>query len=313
MPVVAGHEGAGIVESVGPDVDGVQPGDHVVLNWAPNCGHCFYCQRNKPNLCETYLQPIWAGTMLDGTPRLSRYDQPVYHYCGLATFADMAVVPQESCISIRRDVPLAAAALIGCAVSTGVGAAIYTAGVQPGDSVVVYGCGGVGLNILQGAALCGASTIIAIDTSQAKMDLARQFGATHTLLDSDDTRGQIMKLTGGRGADFVFEAVGLPLLQEEGLQVARPGGTLVLVGLSSVKEPTNLSGAFITRQEKVVKGSYYGGVNTHRDFPMLLDLYVAGKLKLDELVTQEYRLEGINQAFEAMLGGEIARGVIVFE
>jgi NDMA-dependent alcohol dehydrogenase len=312
LPVVAGHEGAGVVEAVGPGVNRVAPGDHIVLSWAPACGHCFYCQNNKANLCSTFLGPMWAGTMLDGTPRLSRQGQPVYHFCGTASFSSHTVVPQESCISIRKDVPLEVAALVGCAVSTGVGAVFYTAGVQPGESIVVYGCGGVGLNILQAAALSGASTIIAIDTNPAKMALARQFGATHALLADGNTRTRIKELTGGRGADFVFEAVGLPSLQEEGLRVARPGGTLILVGLSPVKEPTNLSGAFITRQEKVVKGSYYGSVDTERDFPLILDLYAKGKLKLDELVTGQYPLEEINEAYEVMLAGEVARGVITF-
>jgi S-(hydroxymethyl)glutathione dehydrogenase/alcohol dehydrogenase len=312
LPVVAGHEGAGIVEAIGPGVESVVPGDRVIMNWAPNCGHCFYCLRAKPNLCETYLAPIWAGTMMDGSPRLSKSGQPVYHFCGLASFAEMAVVAQESCVPIRADVPLEVAALVGCAVSTGVGAAMYTANVQPGDSVVVYGCGGVGLNVIQGAALCGATTIIAVDSNPAKMAMAEQFGATETLLSGNNTRAQISELTGGRGADYAFEAVGLPSLQEEGLRAVRPGGTLVLVGLSSVKEPTNLPGAFIARQEKVIKGSYYGGVHTQRDFPLFLDMYLAGQLKLDELVTERFRLEDINVAYEAMLQGKVARGVISF-
>jgi S-(hydroxymethyl)glutathione dehydrogenase/alcohol dehydrogenase len=312
MPVVAGHEGAGVVEAVGPGVQRIAPGDHVILSWAPACGHCFYCQNSKPNLCDSFLGPGWAGTMLDGTPRLSKNNEPVFHFCGLASFANHAVVAQESCIPIRKDVPLEIASLVGCAVSTGVGAVFYTAGVRPGESVAVYGCGGVGLNILQAAALSGATPIIAIDTNQAKMAMARDFGATHTFLADSETRGKIREVTNALGPDYVFEAVGTPALQEEGLRVTRPGGTLVLVGLSSVKEPTNLSGAFITRQEKVIKGSYYGSVDTDRDFPLMLDLYMAGKLKLDELVSHSYPLEEINEAYAAMLGGEVARGVIVF-
>lgn len=312
LPVVAGHEGAGIVEAVGPGVNRVVPGDHVILSWSPACGHCFYCLNSKPNLCSSFIGPMWAGTMLDGTPRLSFKGQPVYHFCGLATFASKAIVAQESCIPISKDVPLDIAALVGCAVSTGVGAVFYTAGVRPGESVVVFGCGGVGLNILQAAALSGATTVIAVDTNPVKMDLARQFGATHTLLADADTRGKIKELTDGRGADYVFEAVGTPALQEEGLRTTRPGGTLVLVGLSSVKEPTNLPGAYITRQEKVIKGCYYGSVDTDRDFPLILDLYAAGKIKLDELVSHSYPLDQINDAYAAMLGGEVARGVLVF-
>ncbi|MBZ0274709.1 MAG: Zn-dependent alcohol dehydrogenase [Anaerolineae bacterium] len=316
MPVIAGHEGAGVVEAVGPGVTGIQPGDHVTLNWAPACGDCFYCQHDQPNLCDTFTEPIWAGTMLDGTTRLHHTDgSPIYAYCGLATFAEYTVVPQESCVVIRRDIPLKAAALVGCAVATGVGAAMYTTSVRPGESVAVFGCGGVGLNIIQGAALCGAGMIIAVDTNPAKMALARQFGATHTILadkDTETTLKAIRDLTGRRGADHTFEAVGIPTLQEQTFAAARPGGTVVLAGLSAMGTATNLPGSIITRQEKTIKGSYYGTVNARRDFPMFIDLYLAGKLKLDELISREYRLNEINAAYDMLLTGSTARGVIVF-
>jgi S-(hydroxymethyl)glutathione dehydrogenase / alcohol dehydrogenase len=313
MPCVVGHEGAGVVEAVGAGVTRVKVGDHVSLSWTPDCGECFYCLQGQPNLCETFTDPIWAGVMLDGTPRLSWRGQPVYHYCGLATFSDHVVVPQQSCIPIRKDVPLRVAALVGCAVATGVGAALYTAHVKPGESVVVYGAGGVGLNILQGAALAGAQTIIAVDTHPAKMEMARQFGATHTLLAGTAALQQIRDLTGGRGAEHVFESVGLPAVQEAALEATRPGGTLTLVGLSPMGTGTNLPGAVLVRQEKTVKGSYYGSVHPRRDFPLLLDLYMAGRIKLDELVSQTYALDQINEAYAAMLSGSVARGVIVFE
>ncbi|MBZ0301257.1 MAG: Zn-dependent alcohol dehydrogenase [Anaerolineae bacterium] len=312
MPCVCGHEGAGVVEAVGTGVTRAQVGDHVVLSWAPDCGECFYCLHGQPNLCETFTEPIWAGTMLDGTPRLSFKGQPVYHYCGLASFAEYAVVPQESCIPIRKDVPLEVASLIGCAVATGVGAAMYTAHVRPGESVVVYGAGGIGLNVIQGAVLCGASTIIAVDTNATKMRIAREFGATHTLLANDDTLAGIRDLTGGRGADHVFEAVGFPAVQETAFEAVRPGGTLTLVGLSPMGSGTNLPGAVITRQEKVIRGSYYGSVNAHRDFPLFIDLYASGQLKLDQMISKQYPLEDINTAYDDMLSGEVARGVIVF-
>lgn len=313
LPVVLGHEGAGVVEAVGEGVTRVQPGDHVILNWAPDCGTCFYCVRGQPNLCETFLRPIWAGTMLDDTTRLRIGGESVYHFAGLATFAERTVVLQEACVPIRKDVPLYVAALVGCAVTTGVGATTNTVRVRPGDSVVVYGCGGAGLNILQGAALCGAETIIAVDRVPAKMEIARSFGATHTLMAGDDTVQNIRNLTGGRGAEYAFEAIGIPAVQEEALRAVRPGGTLVLVGLAPMGTATNFPGALLTRQEKLVVGSYYGTANTQRDFPMLLDLYVAGKLKLDELISREYTLDEINQAYQAMLSGEAARGVIAFE
>ncbi len=314
LPCVCGHEGAGVVEAVGPEVRAIAPGDHVVLSWAPDCGHCFYCEHGQPNLCETFTGPIWAGTMLDGTPRLRRADgSPVFHYCGTAAFAEYTVVPQQSCVVIRRDVPLEIASLVGCAVATGVGAVLYTAGVRACESVVVYGCGGVGLSTVQGAALSGAGVVIAVDPAPERRAIARELGATHTLDGSAGTLRQIRTLTSGRGADHVFEAVGQPHVQEAALEAVRPGGTLTLVGLSPMGTGTNLPGAVIVRQEKTIKGSYYGSVHARRDFPLFLDLYMAGKLPLDRLVTQHYRLDEINEAFAAMLGGGGARGVITFE
>jgi S-(hydroxymethyl)glutathione dehydrogenase/alcohol dehydrogenase len=312
MPVVTGHEGAGVVVETGANVSRVSVGNHVCLSWTPDCGECFYCMNNQPNLCETFTTPLWKGVMLDGESRLSLNGQPVYHYCGLATFAEYAVVPEQACIPIRRDIPLKVAALVGCAVATGVGAAIYTSPVKAGQSVVVYGAGGIGLNIIQAAALGGAMTIIAVDTNAAKMEIARGFGATHTLISNTDTLMAIRDLTGGRGADHVFESVGLPSVQEESLAAVRPGGTLTLVGLSPMGSGTNLPGAVIVRQEKTIKGSYYGSVNPRRDFPLLLEMYRAGRLKLDKLVSREYALDQINDAYADMLSGEIARGVIVF-
>lgn len=311
MPVVAGHEGAGIVEEVGSGVSGVAPGDSVVLSWAPACGSCFYCTRDKPNLCDTYTAPIWAGTMLDGSTRLSFNGQSVFSYCGLAAFATHTVVPAASCVKIRNDVSLEAAALVGCAVSTGAGAAMFTAGVQPGDVVVVFGCGGVGLSAIQGAKLCGAKQIIAVDTQWPKIWMAQHFGAQSVLMsDTDDVAAIVKYHTEGRGADHAIDAIGIPTVQERALDCIRPGGTLTLAGLSPMGSTTNFPSALITRQEKAIKGSYYGGVNPQRDFPMLLDLYAEGKLNLDDMITKRYALEQINEAYTDMRDGKLARGVI---
>lgn len=312
MPVVAGHEGAGIVEAVGEGVTGIKAGDPVALNWAPNCGHCFYCLRDRPNLCTTYVGPLWAGTMMDGTTRLSFGGRPVYHFSAVACFADYAVVPQECCVSLRDDLPLDVAALIGCAVTTGVGATLNTVRVEPGSSVVVFGAGGVGLSIIMGAQLAGAKQIIAVDTNEAKGDLAESFGATDVLINSPDVIQDIRSLTEGRGADYVFEAIGKPAIQELSLEAVRPAGTVVLVGVSPMGSGTNLPGAIITRQEKTVTGSYYGTANTARDFPLYAELYLKGKLDLGRLISRKYRLEQINEAYADMLSGEIARGVIYF-
>lgn len=324
MPVVAGHEGAGIVEAVGDGVADVHVGDHVVLSWAPNCGNCFYCGIGKPNLCDTYTGPIWAGTMLDGTTRLSRRvggkREPVFSYCGTAAFATHTAVPRQSCVVIDKTVPLESACLIGCAVATGVGAAMLTAKVQPGESVVVLGCGGVGLSIIQGARICGARTIIAVDREPSKEALARRLGATDFMLFGGggvsppieflrQVRGQDAPAT-NRGTDHVFEAVGLTRLQELALQLARPGGTITFAGLSPMGTNTNLPGSVIARQEKTIKGSYYGSCDPQRDFPVLIELYKNGKLLLDEMITKLYPLEQINDAYRDMADGKLARGIV---
>ena len=313
LPVVPGHEGAGLVAGVGPGVDRVALGDHVALNWAPNCGKCFYCLNDRPSLCAAYVGPLWAGVMLDGSTRLSKDGQPVYHFSALACFAEYCVVPQECCVPFSHDVPLNVAALIGCAVTTGVGAVLNTARVKPGSSVAVFGAGGVGLSIIMGAHLAGASRIIAVDKAPAKLEMARTFGATDALLGGPQVNDAIRGLTGRRGADYVFEAVGIPALQEQCLDAARPGGVIVLAGISPMGSGTNLPGAIITRQEKTIMGTYYGSANTARDFPLYGDLYLRGQLPLDRLVSKTYPLQQINEAYADMLSGETGRGVIVFD
>jgi Zn-dependent alcohol dehydrogenase len=250
--------------------------------------------------------------MMDGTPRLSKDGQPVYHFSALACFANYTVVAQECCVPLSKEVPLTIAALIGCAVTTGVGAVLNTARVRPGSSVAVFGVGGVGLNIVMGAKLAGASRIIAIDRSEVKGDIALEFGATDFLMAGPGTIQAIRDLTEGRGVDYVFEAIGLPAVQEQCLDAVRPGGTVVLVGVAPMGSSTNLPGAILTRQEKTVTGSYYGTANTARDFPLYTDLYLKGKLDLDRLISKTYSLDQINEAYADMLSGETARGVIVF-
>jgi len=234
FPVILGHEGAGGVEALGPGLTAVETGDHVILNWAPDCGHCFYCNNAQPALCETFAPVRRSGTMLDGSTRFRLRGERVSQFSTLSTFAEYCIAPQEACIAIRKDIPLDIAALVGCAVTTGVGAVSNTATVGHGESVAVYGCGGVGLNILQGAALVGAHPIIAIDQAPAKMDIARQFGATHTLLADADVEKRIRALTGNRGADYAFEAIGLTQVQEQAMQAVRPGGALVIVGVAPI-------------------------------------------------------------------------------
>ena len=311
-PVVPGHEGSGTIVEVGEGVTQLKPGDFVALNWAPNCGSCFYCLDGHPSLCGTFTPMIWSGTMLDGTCRFSLNDKPVFHYSGVSCFSDHVVVAQEACVPLPRQVPSTIAALIGCAVTTGIGAVINTAKVKPGSNVVVFGAGGVGLSSIMGAKLAGANRIIAVDLNETKMEMAKAFGATDTLLYSPEVYKSIKELLNGRGADYTFEAIGIPEVQEQGLKSLRSGGTLVLEGLSPMGSATNLPGAIIARKELVVKGSYYGSANTSRDFPLFADLYMNGKLDLDRLISKTYALEDINSAYDELLEGKIARSVIVF-
>ncbi len=312
LPVVAGHEGAGIVAAVGERVDALSVGDLVTLNWAPACRDCFYCRAGRPNLCETYLEPIWAGTMLDGTARLSRDGHPVFHYCGLAAFADHAVVPAAACVKMPNDLPHKVAALIGCAVATGVGAVLNTAKIQRGSGIAVFGSGGIGLAMIMAANLAGAERIVAVDPLPARRQFALSIGATEAI-PPEAAIDEIRKLTAGRGADCVFEAVGDPGVQEQCLAAARPGGSVIFAGLAPMGSQTNLPGAILTRQEKTVAGCYYGTTDAVRDFPRYAELFSSGKLPLDRLATAEYSLAEINEAYRAMLAGETARGVIVFD
>lgn len=311
-PVILGHEGAGIVEETGPGVRRFRPGDRVVLSWAPYCGECFYCVQGSPQLCAAYLEPVWAGRMLDHTSRVHWRGKDVFVYCGLGAFAEQVVVPEVCCIPVEADIPLEVAALVGCAVATGVGAVLRTAEVRAGSTVAVFGCGGVGLNVVAGAALVGAAQILAIDPVPHRRELARTLGATHLLDSGDDPVAAVRSLTGGRGADYVFEAVGHEAIQMQCVQAARPGGRAVFVGLAPMGRTIPLDTAALTREEKVVQGSYYGSVDSARDFPMLLALYRSGRLPLDSLITGHFPLEQINEAYAALLRGEGGRTLIVF-
>lgn len=316
LPLVAGHEGAGIVQSIGNGTTRVKPGDSVALNWAPNCGSCFYCENGRPSLCGAYVGPIWAGTMIDGTTRLSSNGEPLYHYSALACFADYCVVPEACCVPMPTEIPFEVSALIGCAVMTGVGSVLNTAQVKPGSSVAVIGCGGVGLSTIMGAKLAGAGSILAIDVCESRLDSALALGATDAFQTPAGPEGVLewtRDRTHGRGADYVFEAVGKPELQELALELARPGGTVVLSGLSPNGSATNLPGATLVRQEKTVMGSYYGTANTGRDFPLYGEFWSQGKLPVDQLVSHRYRLDQINNAYQDMLDGTSTRGVIVFD
>ena len=312
LPAVLGHEGAGVVEEVGEGVSGVAAGDHVVLSWLPSCGRCFFCRSGRVNLCSVTMPAMLDGALPGGVIRLSRRGAPVHHYSFLSTFAERTVVPEASCVPIRRDAPLAVAALVGCAVMTGVGAAINRARVTPGSTAVVFGAGGVGLSVVQGCRLAGALHIVAVDPLPFKRELAVELGATHAVEGGGGaaTLALARELTDGRGADYAFVAAGVPALVRQAFDALRLGGTLVCIGLPAEGAEVVLPGPELVRQEKIVTGTLYGSCNPHSDMPLVLDLYMEGRLDLDRLVTKTYGLEEINGAFADMTAGSVARGVI---
>jgi NDMA-dependent alcohol dehydrogenase len=311
LPVVVGHEGAGIVEEVGPGVTSVKAGDHVVLSFAPYCGRCYYCSIGRPVLCDNMRLTMGNGTLLDGTCRLKQNGKPIHHMAALSSLAQYAVVPEISCIKIPDDVPLDRACLIGCGVMTGVGAAINTAKVEPGSSAVVIGCGGVGLNVIQGCALAGARTIIGVDLMDRKLEYAKQFGATHTINPSrQDLVKTVRSLTEGRGAEYAFEVIGLGKTIEQAYACSRQGGTTIVVGAPSREDTVTIPASSLLT-EKVIKGSVYGSARPRVDMPRLVDLYMSKKIKIDELVTRTYPLDEVNEAMTALEKGEVARSVIV--
>ncbi|HZS93123.1 MAG TPA: Zn-dependent alcohol dehydrogenase [Chloroflexota bacterium] len=312
LPCVLGHEGAGVVEEVGPGVTTLAPGDHVVLLWRASCGRCFYCSIGRPALCDLGLRIRQTGAMPDGETRFRRADgQPIYHFLGASTFSEYTVLPEAGTVKVRPDVPLDLAALVGCGVITGVGAVMNAARVEAGSAVAVFGAGGVGLNVIQGAALVGAERIVAVDTRQSKLDLARRFGATHTVdAAHEDAVAAIQELTGGRGADYAFEAIGLPSAMAQAVAAVRKAGTVVVVGLAPAGATVGIDALALTQQEKTLRGSLYGSARPRLDIPRLLDLYVAGKLKLEELVTRRYPLQDVNTAVEDLRRGEVARALL---
>ena len=310
FPTVLGHEGAGIVEEVGEGVDHVSPGHHVVLSFIPQCGSCYHCLRDEPYLCTIGKQD---GNLLDGTTRVRMDGEPISVMSFLGNMADYAVVPSICVVPMERDVAFKAAALVGCGVTTGVGAAVKTAAVRPGATVAVFGCGGVGLSVIQGARIAGAKRIIAVDLSAEKMELAREFGATDTVTPGGDPNREIFEMTGRIGVDYAFEVIGLSTTIEQCIKAARRGGTAVLVGVGRMEDRFSVNTLILPLTSKRIVGCMYGSVNAKVDFPLYLDLYRQGKLDLDRMVTKTYPIDEAPQAFEDLEKGVNARGVILHD
>jgi S-(hydroxymethyl)glutathione dehydrogenase / alcohol dehydrogenase len=299
-PIVLGHEGAGVVEAVGPEVTSVKAGDHVVLSWRPHCGRCPYCLRGQPYLCDLASRMSLSGTMLDGTRRLRRGADELFHMTQTSSMAEYAVVPETGAIPIDPDIPLDKAALVGCAVTTGVGAVFNTARVEAGASVAVFGCG-------------AGEPIIAVDLLDSKLEAAKRLGATHAInAKSSDAPTRIRDLTDGEGADYAFEAIGNPEVVGQAYDSVRRGGKVVVIGVANMMAQISVPHLTLVLQEKAVLGSCYGSARPHSDMPRLLKLYKAGRLKLDEMVTRTYKLSEVNQAFDDLRNGVNLRGVLVF-
>ncbi len=308
MPTVLGHESAGIVEEVGSDVRYVQRGDHVITCLSAFCGHCRYCTTGRPALCdgaETRRTP-------DEPPRLSQKGEPVHQFLNLSSYAEQMLVHEHATVKIREDMPLDRACLVGCGVTTGVGAVLNTARIEAGSTVAVIGCGGVGLSAIQGAAIGGAGRIIAIDTLAAKLELAQKFGATDSVNASEgDPVAQVKEMTGG-GVEYSFEAIGLKKTAEQAFQMLENGGTATVIGMIPVGQHVEIHGVDFLFEKKI-QGSSMGSNRFRVDMPRYVDFYLAGKLNLDDLISSRIKLDEVNDAFAALETGEVARQVITFD
>ena len=312
FPIVAGHEGAGIVEAVGPGVIRVQEGDHVVCSFIPSCGSCRYCATGRSNLCNLGVH-LMKGEFPDGTFRAHKDGRDIGQLCILGTFAERATVSQYSLVKVDDWLPLKTAVLVGCGVPTGWGTAVNAGGVRVGDTAVIYGIGGVGINALQGAVHSGAKYVIAVDPVEFKRETALQFGATHAFASAEEAAPKINELTWGQGADQALVTVGVvdDSVVRSAFDAVGKGGTVVITGQAHPEAVTiQIPSALLVRDEKVIRGSQFGSSNPQYDIVKLLRLYDAGKLKLDELITKRYTLEQVNEGYQDLRDGKIIRGVI---
>jgi S-(hydroxymethyl)glutathione dehydrogenase / alcohol dehydrogenase len=310
LPIVLGHEGAGVVEAVGAGVSLVKPGDHVILSWNPSCGRCFHCDRGEPILCEPFTKFQPQGRLLDGGVRMSQGGQPVHHYSTISTHAEYSVVHETSAIKVPDAIPFDRACLIGCGVMTGLGGVVRIARAPAGSSVAVIGCGAVGLNAVQGAVVQSAATIIAIDRAAHRLEMAKACGA-HVAFNpqTDDVIAEVKRVTGGRGADVVIECAGNQAAYRLSAEITRTGGQLVWLGKVNVNDDVAFRWGSLMGEKRIIRSSY-GGARPRRDFPWLSQLYLDGKLNLDALVTRRIRLDEINDGFAGLARSEGVRTVI---
>ena len=312
FPIVGGHEGAGIIEEVGPGVTRLAPGDHVICSFLPVCGHCRWCSTGKSNLCDMGAT-ILDGCLPDGTYRFHLDGEDLGAMCMLGTFSERAVISEMSAIKVDPDVPLDKVVLIGCGVPTGFGSAVHAAATEPGDTIAIYGIGGIGINAVQGAALAGARNVVAIDPLANKREMAEKLGATHSAETAEEAQQLITELTRGVGADKAIVTVGVvdSEVVTNAFNAIRKGGTVVVTGLADPGKTTiELSGAILTLFEKRIQGSLFGSGDPFHDIPRMVELYQSGDLKLDELITTTYTLDQINQGYQDLLDGKNIRGVI---
>jgi S-(hydroxymethyl)glutathione dehydrogenase/alcohol dehydrogenase len=309
LPTILGHESAGVVEAVGRDVTYVKKGDHVITCLSAFCGHCDKCLTGHLSLCQS---PEVARKP-DDAPRLSTSSGDTIHqFLNLSSFAEMMLIHEHALVKIREDMPMDRAALIGCSTTTGVGAVFHTAGVEPGSTVVVIGCGGVGLAAINGAAIAGAGQVIAVDRVDSKLELAKSVGATHTINAAEkDAVGEVLEMTHG-GCDYAFEAIGLKATAEQAFKMLGPGGTATVIGMIPVGTMVELHGVEFLREKKI-QGSNMGSNRFRIDMPRFVEFYLNGKLHLDQMISKHIRLEDVNTALDALKTGEEARHVIVFD
>lgn len=313
MPMALGHEASGVVEAVGPGVHDLAPGDHVVMSFVPSCGHCLPCAEGRPALCLPGAEANGKGVLLSGERRLVCDEVPVNHHLGISGFATHAVVSRHSAIRIDRDLPLAEAALFGCAVLTGVGAVVNTCGVRPGQSVAVVGLGGVGLAAVLGALASGAERVVAIDLAPEKLEVARQLGATDVFLASEEGVIDKIRETTSGGVDHALEMAGSTRAFDLAYRITRRGGTTATAGLANPVSQFAIPAVSLVAEERRVLGSYLGGCVPSRDIPRFIGLYRRGKLDVDRLLSSTGRLEEINEAFDLLHEGKVIRHVITFD